>query len=179
MTTTKKITITGIGIALFVVLTLCLQVPIFENYYVCLGYLVMAVYCCSFGIISGTIVGTFGVVIYCLIISGLRGMPGWVLGNIAIGIISGLAFKYTRNMKNKFLKYTICIIAIVFSTFLGILILKSGLESIIYTQPFFVRIASNIYAFIADAVVLVFSIPFCEILDLRLKKGVLLNADCS
>ena len=171
-TKTKNITTTAIGIALFVVLTLCLQVPVFENYYICLGYIVMAVYCSSFGILSGTLVGTFGVVLYCLVINGLRGMPGWVLGNIAIGIISGLAFKYTRNMKNKFLKYTICIIAIVFSTFLGILVLKSGLESIIYAQPFFIRTASNIYAFIADVIVLVLSIPFCEILDLRLKKGV-------
>ena len=170
MTTTKKITITGIGIALFVVLTLCLQVPVFDNYYICLGYLVMAVYCCSFGVISGTIVGTFGTILYCLIINGLRGMPGWALGNIAIGIISGLAFKYTRDMKNRFVKYTICIFAIIFSTFLGILVLKSGLESVIYAQPFFVRTANNIYAFVADVVVLVLSIPFCELLDKRIRK---------
>ena len=169
MTSVKKITITAIGIALFVALTLCLQVPIFENYYICLGYLVMAVYCCSVGVTSGTIVGTFGVILYCLIISGLRGMPGWVLGNIVIGIILGLTFKYTRKMRNKIIKYIICIFAILFSTFLGILVCKSGLESIIYSQPFIVRTASNIYAFVADVVVLIFSVPFCEILDKRIK----------
>ena len=49
---TKQIALTGIGIALFVIFTLCLQVPIFENYYVCLGYIVMAVYCCSVVVIS-------------------------------------------------------------------------------------------------------------------------------
>ena len=170
MRSVKEIAITGIGIALFVVLTLCLQVPIFENYYVCLGYLVMAIYCCSVGVTSGTIVGTFGVILYCLIINGLRGMPGWVLGNIVIGIISGLAFKHTRKVENKVIKYIICIFAIIFSTFLGILICKSGLESIIYSQPFIVRTASNIYAFIADVVVLILSVPFCEILDKRIRS---------
>ena len=96
-------------------------------------------------------------------------MPGWVLGNIVIGIISGLAFRHTRKMENKVIKYIICIFAIIFSTFLGILICKSGLESVIYSQPFIVRIASNIYAFIADVVVLILSVPFCEILDKRIQ----------
>ena len=40
----NKICINGIGIALFVVMTLCLQVPVFENYYLCLGYVAMAFY---------------------------------------------------------------------------------------------------------------------------------------
>lgn len=39
----RWITVTSISTALFVVLTLCLQVPVFENYYLCLGYIIMAV----------------------------------------------------------------------------------------------------------------------------------------
>ena len=58
----KRISLLAVGIAMFVVLSLCLQVPVFENYYLCLGYVVMAVYCCSFGTLSGTVVGFFGVV---------------------------------------------------------------------------------------------------------------------
>ena len=73
---TKKISLLAVGIALFVVLSLCLQVPVFENYYLCLGYVVMAVYSYSFGTLSGTVVGFAGVILYCLVISGLRGMPG-------------------------------------------------------------------------------------------------------
>lgn len=130
----------------------------------------MAVFCCSVGVVSGTIVGTLGVILYCLIINGLRGMPGWVLGNLIIGIIVGFAFKYTKDIKNKFLKYLICDIAIVFSTFLGIFICKSGLESIIYAQPILLRMANNIYAFVADVVVLILALPFCEILDRRIKS---------
>ena len=39
----RLICTTGICTALFVVLTMCLQVPVFENYYLCLGYVIMAV----------------------------------------------------------------------------------------------------------------------------------------
>ena len=89
MTMTKKIAVLAMGIALFVALSMCLQVPVFENYYLCLGYVVMAVYCYSFGPFSGTIIGFFGVLLYCVVISGLRGMPGWALGNIVIGVLLG------------------------------------------------------------------------------------------
>jgi uncharacterized membrane protein len=61
-TATQRIALLAVGIALFVALSMCLQVPVFENYYLCLGYVVMAVYCFSFGTINGTITGiqTFG-----------------------------------------------------------------------------------------------------------------------
>ncbi len=168
--TTKKVSLLGLGIALFVVLTMCLQVPIFENYYICLGYIIMAVYCCSVGVLSGTLVGTLGVILYCLLTSGLRGMPGWVIGNIVIGIVSGLTFRYTRLMDNKYLRYFLCGVAVISSTFLGIFVLKSIVEMYLYSQPFLLRAANNIYAFIADVVVLLFAIPFCDMLDLKIRK---------
>lgn len=168
--TTKKVSLLGLGIALFVVLTMCLQVPIFENYYICLGYIIMAVYCCSVGVLSGTLVGTLGVILYCLLTSGLRGMPGWVIGNIVIGIVLGLTFRYTRLMDNKYLRYFLCGVAVISSTFFGIFVLKSIVEMYLYSQPFLLRAANNIYAFIADVVVLLFAIPFCDMLDLKIRK---------
>ena len=77
--TTRKICITAMGIALFVVLALCLQLPVFENYYLCIGYVVMTLFCCYFGPLSGMAVGGLGGVLYCLLTSGLRGMPGWAV----------------------------------------------------------------------------------------------------
>ena len=168
--TIKQTTIGGIGIALFVVLSLCLQVPVFDNYYLCLGYIVMAVYCYSIGTISGTIVSTLGVILYCFLINGLRGMPGWAIGNIAIGLISGVAFNLSSKLDNKWLKRIVCLIAVVIGTAIGILLIKSGVESIIYAQPMVVRIAKNVSAFIADIVVLMVSLPLCEILDPHIKK---------
>lgn len=167
--TTKQISINGIGIALFVTLSMCLRVPIFENYYLCLGYMVMAVYCYSIGILQGTLVSTLGVILYCFLINGLRGMPGWAIGNIAIGIIVGTGFALSKKVKNQFLSYAICILSIIIGTAIGILGIKSCIECILYAQPFFLRTANNIYAFIADIVVLTASLPICKILENKIK----------
>ena len=162
---TKKISLLAVGIALFVVLSLCLQVPVFENYYLCLGYVVMAVYCYSFGTLSGTAVGFFGVILYCVVISGLRGMPGWSLGNIVIGTALGLTFRVTRNWKSPVLRMVTESFVIAAASAIGILLVKSETESLLYAQPFLVRVGKNTSAFIADCVMLIISLPICRILD--------------
>ena len=52
-------------------------------------------------------------------------------------------------------------ISIVLSTAIGILGVKSFVEVILYAQPMVVRIAKNVYAFVADVVVLTVSLPIC------------------
>ena len=158
---TKKLCVTAVGIALFVAFSLCLQVPVFENYYLCLGYVVMAVYCWSFGAVSGTAVGVLGVVLYCLVISGLRGMPGWALGNAVIGVTLGLTFRKTRWMRNATLAMAFNVVAIGVSVTIGILVVKSVTESLLYAQPFLIRVGKNVYAWVADLVMLVLSLPIC------------------
>ena len=162
---TKKLTLLAVGIALFVVLSLCLQVPVFENYYLCLGYAVMAVYAWSFGTLAGTVVGVFGVILYCVVISGLRGMPGWALGNLVIGLSLGLCFLWTRRLKSRVLRLLIEIPVIAASCALGILVVKSLTEHLLYLQPFAVRVGKNMSAFLADAAMLILSLPLCEALD--------------
>ena len=169
-TSTKRICLLALGMALFVALSLCLQVPVFENYYLCLGYVVMAVYCYSFGMWSGTIVGTLGVVLYCLVINGLRGMPGWALGNVVIGIVMGMGFRLSRPMKNQALALAVNAAAVVIGVALGILGVKSLTECLLYSQPFAIRVGKNIYAFVADIVVLLVSLPICLPLDKTAKK---------
>ena len=163
--TTQRIALLAVGIALFVALSMCLQVPVFENYYLCLGYVVMAVYCYSFGTWSGTVVGTLGVVLYCLVINGLRGMPGWALGNIVIGIGLGLTFRGTGRLKSPALRTALHIAAITAAVAAGILSVKSLTESLLYAQPFPVRVGKNVYAFVADIVVLIVSLPVCAAMD--------------
>ncbi len=167
---TKMLALMAVGIALFVVLSLCLQVPVFENYYLCPGYVVMAVYCCSFGTLAGTAVGSFGVILYCAVISGLRGMPGWALGNIVIGLALGLCFRATKQLNRPILRTGIQVAVILVSTALGILIVKSETESLLYAQPFLVRAVKNSYAFVADAAVLIVSLPLCTVLDQQARK---------
>lgn len=166
----KWICVTAIGTALFVVLTLCLQVPVFENYYLCFGYIIMAVCLYSFGTVSGTFVGVVGVVLYCLLTSGLRGMPGWAIGNLIIGVIVGLTFKFTKRISKTWLRAVINFLAIAAATAIGILILKSLTECILYAQPMIVRMGKNIFAFVADIFMLEFSLPICMTLDKHIKK---------
>lgn len=160
----KKICINAMGIALFVVLSFCLQMPVFENYYLCLGYVVITVYCYYFGPVSGMIVGSLGVMLYCLLISGLRGMPGWAIGNLFIGLIVGVTCKYTYEIKSKWLQYFIIGASVLAATAIAMLGVKSVIESILYAQPFLLRAAKNSYAFVADAVVMIVSLPICAIL---------------
>ncbi len=168
--TTRMVCLYAMGIALFVALTLCLQVPVFENYYLCLGYVVMAVYCYSFGPLAGITAGTLGVVFYCLLTSGLRGMPGWALGNVLIGLILGIAFSATKRLRNGYLQWLLNIIAVIVATAAGILVFKSYAEHLLYAQPFLLRAAKNLYAFIADVVLLLVSLPVCARMDAYLHK---------
>ena len=164
MSKTRWICFNGLGIGLFVALSLCLQVPVFENYYLCLGYFVMMVYCYFLGPASGAIVGSLGVVLYCLLINGLRGMPGWAVGNIVIGILVGLTCFMTSSMK-KGVRVALISLSIVVATAVGMLGVKSGVEAFIYAQPFVLRVAKNIYAFVADVVVLLVGYPLCLALE--------------
>lgn len=172
----SRITRLGLGIALFVVLTMCLQVPVFENYYLCLGYVVMAVYLYSIGTLEGTIIGVAGVILYCVLTSGLRGMPGWALGNLVIGVLLGGWLACCRWDRQKFpmhgrhpsrqLFYAVStFIVILVSCCLGIGLVKSGVESILYGQPIWARMIKNSYALVADVVMLLLAYPICLLLD--------------
>lgn len=174
----KRICITAMGIALFVVLSLCLQVPVFENYYLCLGYVAMTVLCYYYGPLSGAAVGVLGVVLYCLLTNGLRGMPGWALGNLLIGLGVGTVCKLTCNMKQRLLRHLLIAIAVVLCVGIAMLGVKSLVECILYAQPMLLRMAKNVYAFIADAVVMTVSLPICAGLNGIINKFSVREGDC-
>ena len=168
--TTKKICLVAMGTALFVVLSLCLQVPVFENYYLCLGYVVMMVFCYYFGPLSSVVVGTLGVILYCLLTNGLRGMAGWAVGNVMIGFTVAQACRFTSYYRNRWLRYAVVIGAILAGTAVGILGAKSLVEMLLYAQPFALRLAKNSYAFAADVFVMSASLPVCESLRSVIRK---------
>lgn len=170
--TTRMLCYTAMGVALFVVLALCLQIPVFENYYLCLGYAAMMVFCYFFGAVSGTVVGVFGVILYCLLINGLRGMPGWAAGNLVIGLIVGSVCSLTKNMRHSLSRSGLIAAAIIVSTAIGILGVKSFVEMLLYAQPMLLRAAKNVYAFVADVVVLIASLPICLGLERMMKKRI-------
>ena len=168
---TKDITFVGVGIALFVALSMCLRVPVFENYYLCLGYIVMTVYIWCFKWYEGAIIGFVGVILYCIVGDlGFNGMPGWALGNVAIGLILGMALKPIQKIKSKTLQVILTAVAAVIATFVGIEIIKSLIDSFIVSQPFPVRFAKNMTSFIADVFVIVISLPVCALIEKQARR---------
>ena len=174
MTPPRRVAVLGIGIALYVVLSLALQVPFFENYYLCLGYVVLAVYCYLYGSVAGAIVGTIGCLLHAMAINGLRGMPGWALGNLFIGLSLGSLFSLTLKHDQSAWRIALTTAGMVLITAIGILGIKSLTEVVLYGQPMWARVVKNSYAFVADCVVMVFAIPFCiasEKLSRSMMKG--------
>ena len=159
---TQWMTVTALGIALFVVFSLVLRIPVFGRFYLCLGYLVMGIYCYHFGTLSGTLVGSIGVLFYCLVVSSLGGMIGWFLGNIVIGIAVGGTCRLTRGISSEPLRLVLIILAAILSTAVGMLVIKSAYESLLSGLPFSVRAAANSAAFFADSAVLAVSIPLAR-----------------
>ena len=167
---TKDITFTALGIALFVALSMCLRVPVFDNYYLCLGYIVMTVYIWCFKWYEGAVIGFLGVILYCVVGGlGFNGMPGWSVGNIAIGLIVGVALKYIKKIRSVPLQVVLTAIAAIVATFVGIELIKSYIDTFVVGQPFVVRFAKNITSFIADAFVIVISLPICAMIEEQAK----------
>ena len=169
---------TAMGIALYVALSLCVQVPVFENYYICLGYVVFLVYCYIFGPVSGMLVGGIGCLLHCILINGLRGMPGWIVANVFMALVMGVWFNVAKTKKPKDvwehrITKAMTVAMIISTTGVGVLFLKSLVEVVLYAQPLAIRMANNAYEFIADAVVLVVSLPLCNQLSkhIELRKA--------
>ena len=168
---TKDIAFLAVGVALFVALSMCLRVPVFENYYLCLGYIVMTVYIWCFKWYEGAIIGFLGVVLYCIIGGlGFNGMPGWSVGNIAIGLIMGISLKHIKKVKSELLQVILTAIVAILAAFIGILLIKSLIDSFVVSQPFLIRFGKNMTSFIADAFVIVVSLPICSLVEKPAKK---------
>ena len=97
-------------------------------------------------------------------------MPGWAVGNIAIGLIMGMSLKYIEKINNKVLQFLTVSVVAVISTFVGIELIKSFIDSIVVGQPFIVRFGKNLTSFISDAFVIVASLPICILVEKQAKS---------
>jgi pyruvate kinase len=60
--------------------------------------------------------------------------------------------------------------SVVISVAIGILGVKSLVETLLYSQPIILRMAKNVYAFVADALVMLISLPLCISLEKVMKN---------
>lgn len=82
----------------------------------------------------------------------------------------GITFKCVRKLKSPLMQDIISAIVIIIATAIAILGIKSGVEYFLYYEPFLFRVARNMYAFAADAFVIIVSLPFCRLLESKLRK---------
>lgn len=136
----------GLGIALYFVLAITLQIPLIGHLKTDLGYIAFGVWCVIFGW-QGCIVGAAGCLLESLIVSGWFPM-GWILGQIAIGLICGIAYKKCNSNVAK-------VLITVMAMFIGIAGIKTLVECKLYSIPFVVKLSKNFVATIADTIPMV------------------------
>lgn len=157
MAKTRYITITAMGIALYVVLSMTAKIPLIGHISLDIGYIVLAIYCYHMGVGSGAIVGGAGCVIISMLTTGWF-PTGWMIGNIVIAIICG-AF-YNRNGSTR--SMLINIVISILSVTIGILVLKTAIECALYGIPIAIKIPKNAVAFATDAIVMSIGCVFAQ-----------------
>ena len=145
----QKTALLGIGIALYVVLSAFVVIPIINRIKLDLGYIVFGLYLNSLGI-PGTLVGVIGCVIAELLKGGSFRIA-WPIGQAFIGISLGYLLPRTEKIWLK-------IIYTVISVFIGISLIKTVIEVAMYQFPFSLKFASNTVAFAVDSIAMVIGI---------------------
>lgn len=85
-------------------------------------------------------------------------------------MIVGMSLKQIKKIGNKTLKIVLTAITAIAGTFVGIELIKSLIDSFVVGQPFPVRFVKNMTSFVADAFVIVVSLPICILLEKYTKR---------
>lgn len=139
---TKKVTYIGIGIALYIVVSMLLNIPLIGHIRLDCGYIVYAVYLYFFGYL-GIAVGVVGCFVKGYISDGWIPFT-WMIGQVIIGLICAKVFSVTD-------KKIWRIIAIAGSVFLGVGIVSSVLSAVMFNIPIGVKLTKGVVASVADA----------------------------
>ena len=158
MNNTRKITYIGIGIALYVAVSMIVKIPIVNRIKLDLGYIVFALYLVHFGR-TGTIVGVAGCVIANMM-SGGSFPIAWAIGQTFIGLVLGTLYPKEEKLWKKIL-YAVLILAI------GLILIKSVLEIAMFRLPVAAKLLSNSAAWIADLIPFVIGLFLAEKIKLR------------
>ena len=145
----QKIAFLSLGIALYVVLSAFVIIPIVNRIKLDLGYIVFGIYLNTFGI-PGTIVGVLG----CIIAELLKGGSfriAWPSGQAFTGLTLGYLLPKTETIWLK-------IVYSILSVFIGIALIKTVIKVWMYQFPWALQFASNFPAFIIDTIALVIGV---------------------
>ena len=133
----------GMGIALYVALGMAIKVPLVGNIQTDLGYVAFGAFLYAIGW-PAFIVGMFGACLESIVVSGWVPV-GWMAGQALVGLVCGAMYKKTNSI---LVQTAFTIVAM----FLGIAVLKTGIECFLYGIPLQVKFFKNVVAFVADTV---------------------------
>lgn len=164
--TTKYVCLVALGTALYVVLSFFIKIPLIGHIGLDLGYIAIAVYAYHFGCVPAMLTGALGCTLVSVLLYGWF-PPGWFLGNVIIGAACGYAYKY-RN-----LSLSICVTAA--SVFVGIVVVKTVVECLMFGIPVAIKVPKNAVAAVADFIVMCIGLLIApriktEILAGRMRK---------
>ena len=168
MSNTKKITYLAMGIALYVVLGMMINIPIIGHIQTDFGYVAYGAFLSILGF-PAIIVGVLGCVIESLVLSGWFPI-GWAVGQLAIGLICGIAFKWIVKVKNVFLRYFAYIIIISLAVFIGIGLIKTVIECNLYGIPLQIKFLKDCVATVADIPPMIIGVAVADIINKRVRK---------
>lgn len=159
MKRTRLIAYLGVGIAVYVVLSTMVIIPIINRIKLDLGYIIFGTYLNLFGL-PATIVGVGGCIIGNLLKGGSFPLA-WAVGQLFIGLSLGYLFPKTEKLYLK-------IIYAIISCFIGIVCIKTLIEKAMMPElPTVAKILSNTAAFTADVIPLIIGIVLS--LKIRIK----------
>ena len=147
MSKTRKIAFIGVGIALYVVLSMILNFPIVAHVRFDAGYVCYAVYLCLFGW-WGIPVGVVGCFIKGYVSDGWIPFT-WMVGQLIVGVSCAVVFSKTKGSKHKSM---FRVAAIIISVLIGIGIVSSLMSAIMFHQPIMLKIGRGIITAVADII---------------------------
>lgn len=163
MKVTKKISMLAMGIALYVVLSMTVKIPLIGHIQTDLGYIAYGVFLSFFGF-PAILVGVLGCIIESLAFTGWFPV-GWIFGQIFIGVMLSLCLPKILSMKNKVVEFfLVCLVSLV-AVFIGVGLIKTIIESNIWGIPFPIKFMKNVVATLADTPPLIIGV----LLSSRLK----------
>lgn len=164
---TSKICHLGIGIALYVVLSMTLKIPIIGHIQTDLGYVAFGAYLGMFGT-PGIIVGVIGCLLESLIFSGWVPI-GWMVGQAVAGYLI-VIFNMDWTDENKASHFLYYIFISYASLMIGISIVKTIIECGLYSIPLNVKFVKNFIAVAVDIIPMSVGLEMADILKENTQK---------
>lgn len=173
--TTKTLVGTGLGAALFIVLTMFVKIPSpVPNTTINITYGVMAFFGTVFGPVAGALIGLIGHTISDALLWGTPSWS-WVLGSAVVGLVSGLCYYFMDIDNGRFTvkdAVMLCVLSVIGNAIAWLLVAPLG-DMIQYAQPWDYVFAQGLMAFASNAITTcILGVVLCLLYSkTRVKKG--------